>query len=73
MYRFAVLADCRAFHALDRRGVVWGEGERELFATRNFIPIANPVRWSLVRDGLLGFAQNPRGWHPLQYLGRDPT
>jgi ABC-type transport system substrate-binding protein len=52
---------------------LWGEAEAELIATRNFIPIANPVRWSLVRDGLLGFAQNPRGWHPLQYLGRDPT
>lgn len=52
---------------------LWGEAERELIATRNFIPIANPVRWSLVRNGLLGFAQNPRGWHPLQYLGREPT
>jgi len=36
---------------------LWGEAERELIATRNFIPIANPVRWSLVRNGLLGFAQ----------------
>ncbi len=56
----------------DERIRLWAEAERELMATRNFIPIANPVRWSLVRDGLLGFAQNARGWHPLQYLGRDP-
>ena len=52
---------------------LWGEAERALMSNRNFIPIANPVRWSLVRNGLLGFAQNPRGWHPLHYLGRDPT
>ncbi|MGL5838730.1 MAG: ABC transporter substrate-binding protein [Sphingorhabdus sp.] len=57
----------------DERIRLWGEAEMELMRTRNFIPIANPLRWSLVRNGLLGFAQNPRGWHPLQYLGREPT
>jgi peptide/nickel transport system substrate-binding protein/oligopeptide transport system substrate-binding protein len=50
-----------------------GEAEQNLQSLRNFIPIAYPLRWSLPRDGLLGFAPNPRGWHPLQYLGRDPT
>jgi ABC-type oligopeptide transport system substrate-binding subunit len=49
------------------------EAEIELQSLRNFIPIANPLRWSVARDGLLGFAPNPRGIHPLQYLGRDPT
>ena len=48
------------------------EAELKLQKVRNFIPLANPVRWSLPRDGLLGFAANARGWHPLQYLGRDP-
>jgi ABC-type oligopeptide transport system substrate-binding subunit len=48
------------------------EAELKLQQLRNFIPLANPVRWSLPRDGLLGFAANARGWHPLQYLGRDP-
>jgi ABC-type oligopeptide transport system substrate-binding subunit len=48
-----------------------GEAELKLQVLRNFVPIANPVRWSLPRDGLLGFSANPRGWHPLQYLGRD--
>lgn len=52
---------------------LWAAAEVELMETRNFIPIANPVRWSVVRNGLNGFAQNPRGWHPLQYLGREPT
>lgn len=68
-----LLDEARGALTREERIRLWGEAERELIATRNFIPIANPVRWSLVRAGLLGFAQNPRGWHPLQYLGRDPT
>lgn len=68
-----LLDDARGATSREERIRLWGEAERELIATRNFIPIANPVRWSLVRNGLLGFAQNPRGWHPLHYLGRDPT
>jgi ABC-type transport system substrate-binding protein len=50
-----------------------GEAEAKLQESRNFIPLANPLRWSLTRDGLLGYAPNPRGWHLLQYLGRSPT
>lgn len=68
-----LLDEARSAPTREERIRLWGQAERALIATRNFIPIANPVRWSLVRDGLLGFAQNPRGWHPLQYLGRDPT
>ncbi len=48
-----------------------GEAEIELQAARNFIPLSNPVRWSVTRDGLLGFYPNARGWHFLQYLGHD--
>lgn len=68
-----LLDEARIAPTREERIRLWGEAERVLNATRNFIPIANPVRWSLVRNGLLGFAQNPRGWHPLHYLGRDPT
>lgn len=49
------------------------QAEAEMQATRNFIPIANPLRWSVVRPGLLGHFANGRGWHLLQYLGRDTT
>lgn len=69
----ALLAAARSSVSREERVQLWGEAERELMAARNFVPIANPVRWSLVRDGLLGFAQNPRALHPLQYLGREPT
>jgi ABC-type transport system substrate-binding protein len=49
-----------------------GKAETALQTERNFIPLSNPVRWSITRDGLLGYSPNPRGWHFLQYLGRDP-
>jgi ABC-type oligopeptide transport system substrate-binding subunit len=55
------------------RAQLLGEAEAELQASVAFIPIANPLRWSLVRPGLLGHFSNGRGWHLLQYLGRDPT
>jgi ABC-type transport system substrate-binding protein len=56
----------------DRKRLL-GEAETKLQDTRNFIPLANPLRWSLTRDGLIGYTLNPRGMHLLQYLGRDPT
>jgi oligopeptide transport system substrate-binding protein len=40
-----------------------------------FIPIAAPIRWSLVSDGMDGFATNRYAWHTLtnlrQRLDRD--
>lgn len=65
----------QALSSTDRaeRTRLLGEAEVKLQNLRNFIPLAYPLRWSLPRDGLLGFAPSPRGWHPLQYLGRDPT
>ncbi len=55
------------------RAQLLAQAEAELQTTRNFIPIANPLRWSVVRPGLLGHFANGRGWHLLQYLGRDTT
>ncbi len=65
----------QAQRAIDReeRKRLLGEAELALQSLRNFIPLGNPLRWSLARNGLKGFAANPRGLHPLQYLGRDPT
>jgi ABC-type transport system substrate-binding protein len=54
-----------------QRQELLGEAEAKLQSARNFIPLGSPVRWSVTRDGLLGFVANPRGWHLLQYLGRD--
>ena len=44
------------------------EAENALAASNVFIPFGPPVRWSLVRAGLAGFAVNRPGWHPLAPL-----
>ncbi|MFM9828491.1 MAG: ABC transporter substrate-binding protein [Sphingomonas sp.] len=36
-----------------------------------FIPIARPLRWSLVAERLKSFAENSRAWHPLNALRRE--
>lgn len=71
-------ADQLALQALKAQDIatrtqLLAEAETELQATRNFVPIANPLRWNVARTGLTGFAATPRGWHLLQYLGRDNT
>ena len=38
-----------------------------------FIPIARPLRWSLVAQRLRAWRPNERAWHPLNQLRRDPT
>ena len=68
----ALVATAQRATDRDERMRLLGEAELKLQTFRNFAPLANPVRWSLPRDGLLGFTPNARGWHPLQYLGREP-
>ncbi len=41
------------------------EAEQRLTAIAPFIPIAQPVRWSLAAPGLPGFQLNTRAIHPL--------
>jgi ABC-type transport system substrate-binding protein len=65
--------DARMAADIDERARLLAEAEAELQDMRNFIPIANPLRWSVARPGLLGHFANGRGWHLLQYLGRDTT
>jgi ABC-type oligopeptide transport system substrate-binding subunit len=69
----ALVAQARAATDKAERTRLLGEAEAKLQTKRNYIPLANPLRWSLTRDGLLGYAISPRGFHPLQYLGREPT
>jgi ABC-type transport system substrate-binding protein len=68
-----LVAEARLTADGEERKAMLAEAESDLQALRNFIPIANPLRWSLAREGLLGFNPNPRARHPLQYLGREPT
>ena len=38
-----------------------------------FIPLARPMRWSLVSARLKAWAGNSRAWHPLNHLRNDPN
>lgn len=48
------------------------EADRQLAAIVPFIPIASPLRWSLVAPSLDGWRESPRGWHPLDALRNAP-
>lgn len=47
------------------------QAEAALARTVPFLPIAQPLRWSLVSVRLDGFRENPRAIHPLNYLLRS--
>lgn len=51
-----------------QRAALFGNAERQLRSAVAFIPIAAPVRWSLVSRGLSGFAENRFARHPLTGL-----
>jgi len=55
-----------------RRADFYAEAEAELLQSGTYIPIGAPVRWSLVRGGVEGFAANPWGLHPLFPLAIRP-
>ncbi len=68
----ARLADARAAADPARQSALLAEAEGELTAANVYIPLGNPVRWSLVRDGVTGFAVNAQAFHPLLPLARRP-
>ena len=49
------------------------EAEERLSALAGFIPLGAPVRWSLVRSDIDGFAENRWGVHPLLPLALGRT
>jgi ABC-type transport system substrate-binding protein len=68
-----MVSEARMAGSIEARAQSLAQAEAELQEMRNFIPIANPLRWSVARPGLLGHFANGRGWHLLQYFGRDTT
>ena len=48
------------------------DAEKALAAFNAYIPIGAPIRWSLVRSGVNGFAENAWSIHPLFPLTRAP-
>lgn len=56
----------------EERAALLAEAEAELTAANVFIPFGTPIRWSLVRGSVNGFAANSWGWHPLMPLAWLP-
>lgn len=68
----ALAASAAAVNEPRRRAEILSEAEARLTAANTFIPFGSPIRWSLVRGGVDGFAPNPWGWHPLMPLAWLP-
>jgi len=48
------------------------QAEAQLTSLQAFIPFGAPIRWSLVRSNVTGFAANRWGFHPLPPLAEVP-
>jgi oligopeptide transport system substrate-binding protein len=46
--------------------------EALLTAANVFVPIGAPLRWSMVRGSVTGYATNPWAWHPLPDMATIP-
>lgn len=68
----AHLAQARADTGSLERTALLAQAEREITAANGFIPFARPLRWSLVRGDVAGFATNPWAVHPLLPLALTP-
>lgn len=62
----------RSARTLDDRAVLLAEAEAAASDSAWFIPIAPPLRWSLVSPRLSVFRENPRATHPLNRLRPPP-
>ncbi|MET1757058.1 ABC transporter substrate-binding protein [Novosphingobium sp. RD2P27] len=50
------------------RAAKMAEAQSRLTEANVFIPLGTPIRWSLVRGNVEGFATNAWAWHPLMPL-----
>lgn len=55
------------------RATLLAETEAELTGSNFYIPIGVPLRWSLVRSGVVGYAPNVYAFHPLPPMARLPN
>ena len=69
-YRTA-LAAARDAPTLAERATQIAIADAAMAADVSFIPIATPLRWSLVSLRLQQWQGNPRAWHPLNRLRND--
>ncbi|WP_447724713.1 ABC transporter substrate-binding protein [Sphingomonas koreensis] len=64
----AAIEAARDAPTLTERAQRIAEADVALTADAAYIPIAQPLRWSLVAVRLRAFQPNARGWHPLTHL-----
>jgi len=69
----AALIAARDAPDMATRGQHIAEADGLLASDVAFIPLATPLRWSLVSLRLKQWQGNPRAWHPLNRLRNDPT
>lgn len=62
----------RAADTMAQRKLILVEAEEAMMKRYGYIPLATPVRLSLVRPGAGGFEPNLRGFHLPQYLRAAP-
>jgi ABC-type transport system substrate-binding protein len=65
-------AEARSAPDAAARSALLAEAEAELTAANVFIPFGPPIRWSLVRGDVTGFATNRWGQHPLMPMATRP-
>ncbi|HEY9090926.1 ABC transporter substrate-binding protein [Parasphingorhabdus sp.] len=63
-----IIAQANTEVNLQTKARLFAEAEVLLVQHYSFIPLAVPVRWSIIKPGARGFAVNQRGWHPLNLL-----
>lgn len=68
----AIVADAAKVTDDSQRSALLGEAEARLTQANLFIPFGSPIRWSLVRGNVNGFASNAWAWHPLMPLAWLP-
>ena len=66
------MAAARSSHDPAERRALLAEAEDELTRANVFIPFGQPIRWSLVRGHVTGFATNPWNIHPLMPMAVRP-
>ena len=57
---------------LQARAARIARAEAMLTAANVYIPLAMPLRWSLVRGDVEGYAANQWAWHPLPDMATIP-
>lgn len=68
----AALESARVASMLPTRAAAIATADAALATDIGYIPIARPLRWSLVARRLRGWQPNSRAWHPLNRLTDRP-